>query len=257
MRDPRPLQHDGRDDAGSAEPLVIDPLRNGPRSSGNGGWVAGSLALRLGTPVTSVALRAPVPLGTPLQLRLQPDGSLTLGHAGTVVAEAAAATLELGIPPPPDLDAAEAAGVVARLRSERRGATWPYAHCFACGFARTDGLAIIPGPVGDDGLVATTWTPPAWVGGADGRVRVEATWAALDCPAGIAWSHRLPEGTPIVTVRMTASVERPLAVGERCRVIAWPIARDGRKLHAGSAIVDDSGTVRARSRQLWLIPRDA
>lgn len=255
MSDRRSPQH-RMADAAAAEPLVIDPLRNGPRSSGNGGWVAGSLALRLGAPVTSVALRAPVPLGTPLQLRFQPDGSVTLDHAGTRVAEAAAAALELEIPSPPDLDAAEAAGVVARLRSERRGANWPYAHCFACGFARTDGLAIIPGPVGDDGLVATTWTPPASVGGPDGQVLIEATWAALDCPAGIAWSHRLPEATPIVTVRMTASVERPLAVGERCRVIAWPIARDGRKLHAGSAIVDDSGTVRARSRQLWLIPRD-
>ena len=241
--------------ADAPDALVIDPLRNGPRTSGNGGWVAGSLARRLGAPITSVALRAPAPLGVPLRVRLQADGSATLDHHGTVVAEAAAAALQLDIPAPPDADAAEAAGVIARLRSERRGANWPYAHCFACGFARADGLGLIPGPVGDDGLVATTWTPPAALGAADGQVLVEATWAALDCPAGIAWSHQLPEATPIVTVRMTASVDRPLRVGERYRVIAWPMARDGRKLHAGSAIVDDAGAVRARSLQLWLIPR--
>jgi hypothetical protein len=107
------------------ETLLIDPRRNGPRTSGNGGWVAGSLARRLGAPITSVALRAPVPLGVSLRLWFQPDGSAALDHDGTVVAEAAAATLELDIPAPPEVDAAEAAGVMARLRSQRRGATWP------------------------------------------------------------------------------------------------------------------------------------
>lgn len=238
-----------------ADTLLIDPRHNGPRTSGNGGWVAGRLARRLGAPVTSVALRAPVPLGVPLLVRVQRDGSLLLDHDGAVIAEAAAATLALDIPEPPDADAAEAAGVVARLRSVRRGPDSPYAHCFVCGFARADGLAIIPGPVGDSGLMATTWTPLPSVGEPDGRVMTEATWAALDCPAGMAWSHQLPEGTPIVTVRMTVAVDRPPVVGERYRVIAWPLGRDGRKLHAGTAIIDGSGVVRARSQQLWLIPR--
>jgi hypothetical protein len=236
--------------------LVVDPRFNGPRTSGNGGWVAGALARRLGVPVVTVALRAPVPLAVPLGLQRLADGGLALLHEGTVVAEAAAAELAIDVPPAPDDTTAEAVGVAARLRHVRRGPDDAYAHCFVCGFARPDGLGVIVGPVGDDGLMATTWTPPAALAGPDGRVGVEATWAALDCPAGMAWSQRLGHSTPIVTVRMTATIHTPLRAGERLRVLAWPLLRDGRKLHAGTAIVDDSGAVLARSRQLWLMPRE-
>jgi len=244
--------------------LQIDPRHNGPRTSGNGGWVAGALALRLGAPVVSVALRAPVPLGRPLPLHRRADGSLALHDGDTVVADAAAATLDLALPPLPADDVAEAAGMAARLRHQQRGPGDPYAHCFVCGFARPDGLGVIVGPVGDmgddgvdSGLMATTWVPPAALAGPDGMVSVEATWAALDCPAGMAWSHRLGRSATIMTVRMTAAVDRPLAPGARYRVLAWPLQRDGRKLHAGTAIVDADGAVRARSQQLWLLPREA
>lgn len=253
-------------DAAAADTLWIDPRHNGPRTSGNGGWVAGALARRLaarsGAAVASVALRAPVPLGRPLPLRWQADGSLAL-HAGdatdAVVADGAAASLDLAVPAPPPDDAAEAAGVAARWRHQQRGLDDPYAHCFVCGFNRPDGLGVIVGPVGDDsaGLMATTWLPSAALAGADGRVSVEATWAALDCPAGMAWSHRLGRGQQIMTVRMTATIHQPLQPGARYRVLAWPLHRDGRKLHAGTAIVDAAGTVCARSQQLWLLPRDA
>lgn len=239
----------------ATETLVIDPRFNGPRTSANGGWVAGSLARRLGEAPASVSLRAPPPLGVPLTVRALTDGGLALYHEESLLAEAAPAELDLELPQPPHPEQAQAAGFVARTRNAARGGNWPYAHCFACGFARRDGLSIIPGPVGEDGLVATTWTPPSSVADASGRVAVEATWAALDCPAGIAWSHRLDGAPSIVTARMTAVVDRPLAAGERYTVVGWPIAQDGRKLHAGTAIFDASGAVRARSRQLWLMPR--
>jgi hypothetical protein len=237
--------------------LQIDPRHNGPRTSGNGGWVAGALARHLGAPVVSVALRAPVPLGRPLALHRLPGGGLALQDGDSVVADAALATLDLALPEAPADDVAEAAGVAARLRHQQRGPDDPYAHCFVCGFARPDGLGVIVGPVGDDGLMATTWVPPRTLAGAGGDVSVEATWAALDCPAGMAWSHRLGRGQQIMTVRMTAEVVRPLAPAERYRVLAWPLQRDGRKLHAGTAIVDGAGRVRARSQQLWLLPREA
>ena len=73
----------------------------------------------------------------------------------------------------------------------------------------------------------------------------------------MAWSHRLGRSAPIVTARMTATIHQPLRAGERLRVLAWPLHREGRKLHAGSAIVDAQGVVRARSLQLWLLPREA
>jgi len=52
-----------------------------------------------------------------------------------------------------------------------------------------------------------------------------------------------------------AAAARSLEIGHRYTVIGWPIAQQGRKLHATTAIFDATGKVQARSRQLWLIPR--
>jgi hypothetical protein len=59
----------------------------------------------------------------------------------------------------------------------------------------------------------------------------------------------------MMTGRMTAAIDVPLRAGESYVVIGWPIARDGRKLHAGTAIVGGDGRVHARSLQLWLQAR--
>jgi hypothetical protein len=231
--------------------LIIDPRYNGPNTSGNGGWVAGNLARLLGVESVSVTLRAPAPLAVPMLVRWRDDGTATLENDGTLIAEASMARLELEVPNAPDPDEAEAAGVMA----QKVNAQAPnYARCFGCGLARSDGLRIVPGPVGADGIVATSWTPPL-LADAGGQLSVEATWAALDCSAGFAWMQRLGTGTPIVTARMTAVIDQPLHIGQRYTVIGWPIAQEGRKLHAGTAIFDAAGKVQARSRQLWLIQR--
>ena len=45
-------------------------------------------------------------------------------------------------------------------------------------------------------------------------------------------------------------------VGDRCRVIAWPERRDGRKLTAGSALIGPDGEVLAVAGAVWLtVPR--
>ena len=186
-------------------------------------------------------------------VRRRDDGSITLENDGTLIAEAGLAPLELEVPSAPDPDEAEAAGALAQKMSAQE-ANGPYAHCFGCGFLRSDGLRIVPGPVGDEGIVATSWIPPLLTD-AGGQFGVEATWAALDCSAGFAWMRRLAAGTAIVTARMTAVIDQPLNVGQRYTVIGWPIAQEGRKLHAGTAIFDATGRVQARSRQLWLIQR--
>ena len=235
--------------------LIIDPRYNGPKNSGNGGWVAGSLArlLTLGDASVSVSLRAPTPLAVRLSVHSQDDGSMTLEHGDTLIADARLAPLELDIPKAPDPEDAEAAGALAR-QVNVQSPDGPYARCFGCGLARSDGLSIVPGPVGNDGMVATSWTPPSSTD-ADRQMSTETTWAALDCSAGFAWMRRLPVGTPIITARMAAAIDRPLESGQRYTVIGWPIAQEGRKLHAGTAIFDADGKVRARSRQLWLIQR--
>jgi len=245
------------DDARSnrIDTVIIDPRYNGPRTSGNGGWVAGSLARLLGAGPVSVTLRAPAPLAVPMSVRWLGDGSATLDYDGTMIAEAIAAPLQLDLPKAPDPGEAEAAGVLAQKVSAELGANSLYAHCFGCGFARSDGLRIVPGPVGNDGMVATTWTPPSAIADASGQLAVEATWTALDCSAGLAWIHRLGVGTAIVTARMTAVIDHPLQAGQQYTVIGWPIAQEGRKLHAGTAIFDAAGRAQARSRQLWLMAR--
>ena len=159
------------------ETVIIDRRYNGPDASGNGGWVAGSLARRFGAMSVSVTLRAPVPLAVPLCIRWQDDGTATLDNDGTLIAEATATPLELDVPIAPDPAEAEAAGVLAQQVSAQRGENFPYAHCFGCGFARSDGLRIVPGPVGNEGIVATTWTPSSLEGDAGGQLTVEATWA--------------------------------------------------------------------------------
>jgi predicted amidohydrolase len=187
-------------------------------------------------------------------VRWRDDGTVSLENDGVLVAEAAKSELELDVPAAPDQDAAEAAGMLARKAGAQETSS-PYARCFSCGSTRSDGLRIVPGPVGEDGIVATTWIPPSFAADANGQLCVEAAWSALDCSAGFAWMRRLAAGTPIITARMTAVVDQPLQAGRRYTVIGWPIAQDGRKLHAGTAIFDRAGKIQARSRQLWLIQR--
>jgi hypothetical protein len=134
--------------------------------------------------------------------------------------------------------------------------------CFVCGPDRPtrDGLRIFPGPVPGGAVWAAPWTPDLSVAAADGRVRPDVVWAALDCPSGIAAGEdaRLPADTTALLGRMSARVaERPLP-GRPCRVVAWPVARDGRKLVAGSALLDRGGAVLATARTVWItVPRAA
>jgi len=92
------------------ERLIIDPRYNGPNTSGNGGWVAGSLARLLGAGSVSVSLRAPAPLAVPMSVRWRDNGAVTLENDGTLIAEAGMALLELDVPKAPDREEAEAAG---------------------------------------------------------------------------------------------------------------------------------------------------
>lgn len=240
--------------------LIIERRYNGPPSSSNGGWAAGMLAKQLNAPSTSVSLRAPPPLDVPLAVVRHDDGSVSLLHGSTLLAQAQAAEFELEVPAAPDLATAQAAG--ARELSLGLGRpSWPYSHCFGCGAMRLDGMRITPGPAGAQGVVAAAWKPEATLvdynPASPNDVRLEAVWAALDCPAGIAWSFALPEMQPMVTARIIACIDELPKVDETYIVMGWPIERDGRKLHAGSALVSRDGRVLAKTLQLWLLPKPA
>jgi hypothetical protein len=217
-------------------PVVIARRFRGPLASANGGYAAGLLARELGGPA-EVTLRLPPPLDTELALRRDGDRVLLL-HGEAVVAEARAA--EPGLEPPraPSFDevAAGDAGLPAGWGVEEFG------ECFSCGTRpEGDGLEIHPRPFA--GLVAAAWVA-RWVS-------PEVVWAAIDCAGAYAVGGP-GRGEPLLA-RMTARLGRLPEEGERCVVVGWPLAEDGRKLHAGTALVS-GGEVLAVSRQLWIVP---
>ena len=247
--------------------LTIPSRFCGPPGSGNGGYVCGRIAAYLDGQVT-VTLRRPPPLATPLAVeRGGPverggESSLRVHHGRTLIAEAASSPGRpaLEIPGPVSIPEARTAAGRARYYSDPF-----FPACFVCGPGRQpgDGLRIFPGPVAGRPLWAAPWTPDPSVTDASGRVRPEVVWAALDCPSGIAAAEAadLAQDTAILLGQMTASLAGLAglpAAGGQCRVIAWPGERDGRKLTAGSALLDPGGQVLVAARTVWLtVPRPA
>lgn len=226
---------------------------NGPLDSGNGGYSAGALAAFLDGPA-EVSLRRPVPLDTPLRVSSGDDGRVLAFDGEELVAEGRALPeLDLEVPPPVEVEKARLAAV------GYRGLTGGlFSRCFVCGRDREDSLGVFAGPVEDRELVASPWTPPEWTADATGNVRPEIVWAVLDCPTYFAaYLHHGDPLPPAVLARIAARIDAPVAAGEEHVAIAWPIEVDGRKHHAGSAVVSAGGEVLARARALLIEPRQA
>jgi hypothetical protein len=223
--------------------LHIGQRFHGPADSGNGGYVAGLVAGALGGSNCTVTLHRPPPLVRELELRTTPEGAELL-DGDQRIASAIAADLEIEVPAPPNVDDARAAEerYVGHLRHH-------YPTCFVCGPRRDphDGLAIYPGDV--DGQVAAEWTPGADLASADGIVRREFLWAALDCPGY--WSAEEAAGVALLG-RITARVDQDVPAGEPLIVTGWPIASEGRKHHVGTALHLPDGTLVACARSTWI-----
>ncbi len=236
----------------TTDSLVISSRFCGPPGSGNGGYVCGRIAEYLDGPV-AVTLRQPSPLATPMTVQRDGDGRVRIHHGQTLIAEAASVPDSPALETPGPVSTAEAHAVAGRARYF---ADPVFPGCFVCGTARQprDGLRIFPGPVAGRPLWAAPWIPDPSVSGADGRVRPEVAWAALDCPSGIAAAESadLAQDTAILLGRMTASLAALPAVGDRCLVISWPDGHDGRKLLASSALLGPDGQVLAAARAVWL-----
>jgi hypothetical protein len=166
-------------------------------------------------------------------------------------------TQVLGVPVFVSATAARAAERGARYFQEPL-----YPECFVCGIARRrgDGLRVFPGPVAGGAVWAAPWKPDASVADGSGQVQPQIIWAVLDCPSGIAAAEAadLDDDTAILLGRMTADLNELPVLGDECRVIAWPIGHQGRKLVAGSALLGPTGRVLAVARTVWLtVPRPA
>ena len=227
---------------------VVIPARfNGPPGTANGGYTCGLVAAGLG-PSACVRLLHPPPLDAALERRRGDDGVLRLRAGETTIAEGRAARPAVDSPAPPSPAAAARA---ARGYAGRDPKRHPFPTCFVCGPLRADGMRIFPGPASPDGVLACGWWPTGDLA-VDGVVDARFIWAALDCPSGFAC---MPPGTSTVLASMTASLEAPVEPERNYVLSAWPIATEGRKHRAGSAIHDAHGRRIAIAEALWITPR--
>jgi hypothetical protein len=236
-----------------SDSFTVPARFNGPLESGNGGYSAGALAAYLDG-VAEVTLRRPVPLDRELSVGRRGDGEVVALDGEDLIAEARAVPdFELEVPLPVSVEAARHA--TAGYRGKTDG---PFSSCFVCSRTREDTLGVFAGAVEARDLVATSWTPSAWTGDGSDHVRPEIVWAVLDCPTYFAaYMHRDEPLPPGVLARFTVRIDAPVPVGEEHVVIAWPIGADGRKHHAGVAILSAAGEVLARARALLIEPRQA
>jgi hypothetical protein len=84
-----------------------------------------------------------------------------------------------------------------------------------------------------------------------GALCSEFVWAALDCPGYFGAAG--PDYPKALLGRMTATLHSGMRAGERCIVMGWLIGKEGRKLHAGTALFGPGGDVRARAKQTWIV----
>jgi len=231
-----------------SETIVIERRFRGPEGSGNGGYTCGRAAALVGASA-EVTLRLPPPLDRPLHARRE-EGRVLLFDGDALVAEAVPAELDLELPDPVSIPEAEAAR--ARYAGFEQH---EFPTCFVCGPDRDEreALRLFPGPVEGRDLVAAPWTPASWLADEQGLVRPEFVWAALDCPG--AFAVGFAQRGAAVLGRFAARIgERPRA-GEPHVVVGWPLGEDGRKLYAGTAILDATGRALAFARATWILPR--
>jgi hypothetical protein len=227
--------------------VTVPEQFNGPPASANGGYTCGLVAAAIG-PSATVSLTQPTPLDVPLTRRRDDDGVVRLRHGDLTLAEGRPAGPSLEVPEPPAFE--EAVRAAHSFVGGRPG-HHAYPTCFVCGPLRDDGLFIFPGPVGEDGLLASPWLPTPQLA-SNGCVDPLYVWAALDCPSGFAC---IPLGSRTLLATMAATIDAPVHPGESYVVTGWPIASEGRKHRAGSAIHDAAGRRVAVAESLWITLR--
>jgi hypothetical protein len=227
-----------------SESLEIPGRFNGPLKSGQGGYSAGAIAGFLAG-VAEVSLRKPVPLDSPLAVVREGDG-VRVQDGEQLIAEGRA-TPEFEIEVPDSVTPAQAREATARYRGSADG---EFSRCFVCGRARDDAFGVFAGAVEGRDVVASPWTPRSWTADQGGHVSPEFVWAVLDCPTYFAL---YPDSLPMsVLAQLTARIDAPVVAGEEHVVMAWPIGMDGRKHHAGSAVLSADGEVLAVARGLMI-----
>lgn len=232
-----------------ATEVVIDRRFRGPPASANGGYTCGLLAGALQTATAEVNLRMPPPLDRPLSIERDAEVARLVDGEALVADALALGAVEVELPDPPPLHIAEDADSRYPYYDDHA-----FPGCFVCGPDREpgDGLRIYPGPIEGHAVMACAWTPDARLAGADGHVRDEIVWAALDCPSGNAAHHFSPDERTMVLARLRGHLARPIEPSRPYIVVGWMIDRDGRKHRSGTAIFDARGEASAWAEGLWI-----
>ena len=219
----------------------------GPPGSGNGGYTVGLIGKHLENDV-EVTLKRPIPVDDDLQVVRQAANAATLVQGSIEIASARVVALDLDIPDAVSFSEAAAA------RSTFPGyANHPFPNCFVCGTERCcgDGMCLFTGTVGE-GVVASSWVPPAEFVTEAGVISAELVGSALDCPGAWALIARYGIEGPFVLGRMTYRLEKPIYAGERYVVQGWAQGRKGRKLFCGTAVYNTEGEVCAAAAATWI-----
>jgi hypothetical protein len=240
------------------ESVIIAPGFNGPRLSGNGGYVGGVLARRFHQQfdtdgAVEVTLRAPVPIACELSVAREGD-ALMLRDGGTLLCEARAGSVDHLKPPPPPGDWDD---VMRRAEQGGSPEDSEFHSCIVCGRSRAagDGLRVLGTPGPHPGHSLSCYVPHPNHADAQGRIPFELVWATLDCPGAFAVQDSA-DWQPALTGRMTAKVIEPPQVGERCAVVGWRMGGgEGRKLHSGTALYTERGRLCALGSQTWILLR--
>jgi hypothetical protein len=201
-----------------------------------------------------VSLRTPPPLERPLEV-VRDGERVELRDGDTLVAEGAPTELLFDVPEAVPRE--EVAAAVEDGR-ERWSAEHPFPTCVVCGPAREagDGMRIFPANLGGGGvLFGACWTPGESLGDAQGWVRPEFVWAALDCPTSAPVAN-FGEGPPCVLASLAARLGCPVRAGEPHTILSWRTEVEGRKRQAAAALYDSKGVFICASRALWIELRE-
>jgi hypothetical protein len=258
----------GADAAVSSDGWLVRDLAAAPGLDGPPGILQGGLSAgvavaiaravdRFGAPLTSLdaRLRAPTPLGRPLQARVRPaDG--TARHEvetrdGDTVLMSAVVELAGHDAAPQVYDLLELATVPLPAAVPQQA----FPTCIVCGPEPTHpfGQRLHPHPYGDEAIV-TPWVAGEELGDARGVIDPLLVSAVLDCPtvwAAMGYLRSLGHvGALLVGYRLQFFHDAP--VMEPLRTVARFDGGEGRKIRARSALVDEDGVVYAVASALHL-----
>ena len=231
----------------------------GPRSMGHGGYVAGLVAEAIlgeqaaGAGAVQITLRRPTPFDQPLELVGQGEGRVALVSGDIALVEGEPTKLELDPPPLPSTAAARAAEPGS---PSFYGAEGVHPSCFGCSSVREvgDALRIFAGPcrVDEKDVVAASWTPSPPFVDDRGCVPTRYVVSAVDCPGGFAF---IAAGKRAGLLgRIVFEQHQVVCADVEYRVVGWQIGEDGRKLFAGTALIDPHDQLAAVARATWFVP---